>query len=215
MGEIINVVIADDHFLVREGVKKIVSEESIDIKVIKEATDAAELLKILSDSLPDIVILDITMPGRSGLNVLKDIKDLYPKLPVLILSMHPVDRYAIRVIKAGAAGYLTKSGVSDELIKAIRVIVNQKKQYISQNVGEQLAQQINMKEDRPLHENLSDREFEVLCMIANGKRISTIAEELSLSVPTVHTYRARVKEKMNMKSNVEIARYAIKNSLID
>ncbi|MEX0660650.1 MAG: response regulator transcription factor [Balneolaceae bacterium] len=215
MSKIINVVIADDHFLVREGVKKIVAEESIDIKVVQEATNAAELLKILSENLPDIVILDITMPGRSGLNVLKDIKGLYPKLPVLILSMHPVDRYAVRVIKAGAAGYLTKSGVSDELIKAIRVIVNQKKQYISQNVAEQLAQQLNVKGDLPLHESLSDREFEVLCMIANGKRISTIAEELSLSVPTVHTYRARVKEKMNMKSNVEIARYAIKNSLID
>lgn len=215
MSNIIKVVIADDHLLVREGVKKIVSEESIDIKVVKEATNGSELMEILSKELPDIVILDITMPGKSGLNVLKDIKDLYPKLPVLILSMHPVDRYAIRVIKADAAGYLTKSGVSEELIKAIRVIVNQEKQYISQTVAEELAQQINIKGDRPLHENLSDREFEVLCMIAYGKRISTIADELSLSVPTVHTYRARVKEKMNMKSNVEIARYAIKNSLID
>lgn len=212
---IIKVVIADDHFLVREGVKKILSEESIDIKVVKEATNAAELLQVLSEKYPDIVILDITMPGKSGLNVLKDIKDLYPKLPVLVLSMHPVDRYAIRVIKAGAAGYLTKSGVSDELIKAIRVIVKQKKQYISQTVAEQLARQINVKENRALHENLSDREYEVLCMIALGKSVTDIARELSLSVPTVHTYRARIKEKMNMKSNVEIARYAIKNSLID
>lgn len=215
MSNVIRVVIADDHLLVREGIKKIVSEESIDIKIVKEADSAAELLNILADNLPDIVILDITMPGRSGLQVLKDIKEQYPKLPVLVLSMHPVNRYAIRVIKAGAAGYLTKSGVSDELIKAIRVIVNQNKQYISQTVAEQLAQQINMKGDRPLHENLSDREFEVLCMIAHGKRISAIAEELSLSVPTVHTYRARLKDKMNMKSNVELARYAIKNSLID
>lgn len=215
MSDVIKVVIADDHLLVREGVKKILSEESIDIKVVKEATSASGLLAILSEQLPDIVILDITMPGKGGLNVLKDIKELYPKLPVLILSMHPVDRYAIRVIKAGAAGYLTKSGVSDELIKAIRVIVLQKRQYISQPVAEQFAQQINVKGDRPPHENLSDREYEVLCMIAHGKPISTIADELSLSVPTVNTYRARVKEKMNMNSNVEIARYAIKNSLID
>lgn len=211
----IKVIITDDHQLVREGLKKVVSQESIDIKVIKEATTAAELLNMLSVELPDIVILDIAMPGRSGLDVLKDIKDLYPKLPVLILSMHPEDRFATRAIKAGAAGYLTKTGISDELVKAIRVIVTQNKRYISPAVADQLAQQMDMNNDKPPHENLSDREYQILCMIAAGKKISIIAEELSLSIQTIHTYRARVKEKMNLKSNVELTRYAIKNGLID
>lgn len=211
----IKVIITDDHPLVREGLKKVVSQESIDIKVVNEASTAVELLNLLSKELPDVVVLDIAMPGRNGLDVLKEIKELYPKLPVLILSMHPEDRFATRAIKAGAAGYLTKAGVSDELVTAIRIIVTQNKRYISPAVAEQLANQMDMNNDKPLHENLSDREYQVLCMIASGKKISTIAEELSLSVQTIHTYRARIKDKMSMKSNVELTRYAIKNELID
>lgn len=215
MSNIIKVIVTDDHSLVREGLKKIVSQGSIDIRVVNETSTAAELLELLSRELPDIVILDITLPGRNGLDVLKEIKDLYPKLPVLILSMHPEDRFATRAIKAGAAGYLTKSGIADELIKAIRVIVTQNKRYISPLVAEQLAQQMDMNSEKLLHEKLSDREYQVLCMIASGKKISKIAEELSLSVQTIHTYRSRIKEKMNMNSNVELTRYAIQNELID
>lgn len=211
----IKVIVADDHELISEGLRKVVSEGSIDIKIVKEAQSAAELLDMLAEELPDLVILDISMPGRSGLDALGDIKDLYPKLPVLILTMHPEHRYATRAIKAGADGYLTKSGISDELITAIRLIVTNKKKYINPEVAEQLALQINVNTDQPLHEGLSDREFEVLCKIASGKKISAIAEELSLSVQTVHTYRTRVKEKMNMKSNVEFTRYALEHGLID
>lgn len=211
----IKVMITDDHPLVREGLKTVVTQETIDIKVIQEASNAAELLEMLSQELPDIVILDIAMPGRSGLDVLKDIKELYPKLPVLILSMHSEDRFAARAIKAGASGYLTKTGISDELVTAIKVIVTQNKRYISPSVAEQLAHQMDYSSDKSLHETLSDREFQILCMIASGKNISRIANELSLSVQTIHTYRSRLKEKMHMKSNVELTRYAIENGLID
>lgn len=211
----IKVMITDDHPLVREGLKTVVTQETIDIKVIQEASNAAELLNMLTKELPDIIILDIAMPGRSGLDVLKDIKDLYPKLPVLILSMHPEDRFAARAIKAGASGYLTKTGISDELVKAIKIIVLQKKRYISPAVAEQLAQQMDHSSEKSLHDTLSDREYQILCMIASGKNISRIANELSLSVQTIHTYRSRLKEKMSMKSNVELTRYAIENGLID
>lgn len=211
----IKVIITDDHPLVREGLKKVVEQGNIDIEVVKEASTAAELLNILSRELPDIVVLDIAMPGRSGLDVLKDIKERYPKLPVLILSMHPEDRFATRAIKSGASGYLTKTGISDELVTAIRVIVTQKKRYISPSVAEQLAQQMDNSSEKPLHETLSDREYQILCMIASGKKISKIAEELSLSVQTIHTYRARLKEKMNLKTNVELTRYALENQLVD
>ncbi len=211
----IKVIITDDHPLVREGLKKVVEQGNIDIEVVQEASNAAELLNMLSKDLPDIVVLDIAMPGRSGLDVLKDIKELYPKLPVLMLSMHPEDRFATRAIKAGASGYLTKTGISDELVTAIRVIVTQNKRYISPAVAEQLAQQMDISSEKTLHETLSDREYQILCMIASGKKISKIAEELSLSVQTIHTYRARLKEKMNLKTNVEFTRYALENHLID
>lgn len=211
----IRVMIADDHPLVREGLNKVLTKGTIDIAVVGEASNASELLNMLSKQRPDIVILDIAMPGRSGMDVLKDIKKLYPQLPVLMLSMHPEERFAVRALKAGASGYMTKTSISDDLVSAIRVIVQQKKRYISPEVGEQLAQQIDSNNKNTPHEMLSDREYEVLCMIASGKKVSTIAKELSLSVQTIHTYRARLKEKMNMKSNVELARYAIQQDLID
>lgn len=208
-------MIVDDHPLVREGLNKVLTKGTIDIAVVGEASNASELLNMLSKQRPDIVVLDIAMPGRSGMDVLKDIKKLYPQLPVLMLSMHPEERFAVRALKAGASGYMTKTSISDDLVSAIRVIVQQKKRYISPEVGEQLAQQIDSNNKNTPHEILSDREYEVLCMIASGKKVSTIAEELSLSVQTIHTYRARLKEKMNMKSNVELARYAIQQDLID
>lgn len=208
-------MITDDHQLVREGLKRIVKEDTQDIKVVQEASNAAELLQNLSKELPDIVVLDIAMPGRGGLDVLKDIKEYYPKLPVLVLSMHPEDRFAIRAIKAGASGYLTKTSIADELVKAIRIIVTRKKRYISPVVAEQLADQMDRNAEENVHETLSDREYQILCMIASGKTSSAIADELSLSVQTIHTYRARLKQKMNINSVVDLTRYAIKHNLID
>lgn len=211
----IRVMITDDHQLVREGLKRILEESSIDIKVVQEASDGFEALEQLSQELPDIVILDIGMPGRNGLDVLKDIRERHADLPVLMLSMHPEDRFAIRAIRAGASGYLTKSSVSEELVRAIRQIVRRGKRYISMNVADQMAQQMDRSVNKPIHETLSDREYQILCMIAEGKPSSEIAEELSLSVQTVHTYRSRLKRKMNMRSNVDLARYALLQNLVD
>jgi two-component system, NarL family, invasion response regulator UvrY len=211
----IEVLIADDHQLIREGLKKMISEYAVDIKVTREASDANELMESLAKKLPDIVLLDITMPGKNGLEVLKDLKVMYPKLPVLILSMHPEDRFAIRALKAGASGYFSKVNITEELVHAIRVIVTQKRRYISPAVADQLAQHIDSTGTKMLHEKLSDREYQVLCMIASGKKISDIAKTLSLSVQTIHTYRSRLKEKMDMKTDTELTKYAIQHNLID
>lgn len=211
----INVLIVDDHPLVREGLKKVVNQRTTNIQVVGEASDANELMDQLSKCSPDIVILDIAMPGKSGLDVLKEIKEFYPHLPVLILSMHPEDRFAIRALKAGASGYLTKSSISDQLVKAIKRIVTKKKKYISQSLAEELAERFDTHSEKPLHELLSDREYQILCMIASGKKVNEIANELSLSVQTVHTYRSRIKEKTGLNTNVEITRYALHNNLID
>lgn len=211
----INVIIADDHPLVREGLKKVVDQSTIDIKVVGEASDAHELMDLLAKCETDIVILDIAMPGKSGLDVLKEIKDFYADLPVLILSMHPEDRFAIRALKAGAAGYLNKSSISEQMVNAIRKIVIEKKRYISSNVAEQLAARVDLNSEKPLHDALSDREYQIMCMIGSGKKINEIAKELSLSVQTVHTYRSRIKEKMDLSSNVEITRYALQHNLVD
>lgn len=212
----IKILITDDHPLVREGIKKVVDQSTIDIEVAGEASDAHELLdKLREDDGVDIVILDIAMPGKSGLDVLKDIKDFHPDIPVLILSMHPEERFAIRALKAGASGYLNKSSISDQMVNAIRKIVVEKKRFISPNVAEQLAARVNLNHEKPLHESLSDREYQILCMIGSGKKVNEIAEELSISIQTVHTYRSRIKEKTNLNSNVEITRYALQHNLID
>lgn len=210
----IKIVIADDHPFIREGIKKVVNSNT-DLEVIGEAENGNELLDILEKKKPNIVILDITMPGQSGLELLKQINDLYPNLPVLILSIHSEERFAIRALKAGAYGYLTKTSISEELIKAIRKITTEKRKYITPEVAEQLAMQVDVNKDNPLHEELSDREFQVLCMIAKGMKVTDIAQEVSLSPQTIHTYRARIKEKLNLSSNVEMTRYAIDNNLIE
>jgi len=171
------------------------------------------VMNMLVDKMPDIIILDLTMPGRSGLDLLKDIKVLNPDLPVLILSIHPEERFAVRCIKAGADGYLCKSGIVNQLTRAVRRIIKENRKYITPEVAEQLAMQVN-NEGQPLHESLSDREFEVLCMIAEGKDVQYIAEKLSLSPNTVHTYRFRIKEKLNLSTNVDMTRYALQNKLI-
>ncbi|SMO68153.1 response regulator [Fodinibius sediminis] len=210
----INVVIADDHPLMREGIKKVLHKE-LGIKVIGESSNGKELLNILeSTPPPDLLILDISMPGKSGIDLIKDIKNLYPHLSILILSIHPAERFAIRVLKAGAEGYLCKSSISDKLVKAIKRIVQENRRYISDEVAEQMVLQIDQS-DQPLHEGLSDREFEVLCKIAEGKSVAEIAGELSLSTHTVHTYRSRIKNKMNLDTNVDMTRYAIRNNLVN
>lgn len=209
----IEVAIADDHPLVREGIKTVLQNE-IDIKLTAEASNGKELLTLLDEDQPDIVVVDITMPGKSGLELIKDIKELYPELPILVLSIHPPERFAVRALKAGAKGYLCKSGISDELVKAIRKIVSKKRRYISDEVAEQLANQMDQVNEGPLHDSLSDREFEIMCLIARGKEVSEIAESLSISPHTVHTYRTRIKEKMNLGSNVDMARYVMENELI-
>lgn len=208
----IRVCIADDHPLMREGIKNVIQNE-MDIDIVGESTNGNEVMDMLKDSSADILILDITMPGKSGLDLIKDVHSTYPHLPVLILSIHPADRFAIRSIKAGAMGYLCKSSISDKLIHAIRKIVVEKRKYISSEVAEQLAYQIDHGA-RPPHESLSDREFEIMCMIAGGKNVREIAEKLSISFHTVHTYRSRIKEKMNFSTNVEMAHYAIEHQLI-
>ncbi|SHF77115.1 two component transcriptional regulator, LuxR family [Fodinibius roseus] len=210
----IKVIITDDHPLIREGIKNVIQGEN-DIEVIGEAQNGQEVMELLRKEIPHILLLDITMPGKNGLDLLKQINELYPNMRVLMLSNHPEKRFAVRALKAGAYGYLNKLSYSDELIKAIRRITSQNRKYITDDVAEQLASQVDITNGSLVHEKLSDREFQVLCMIASGQSVSEIAEEFSLSPQTIHTYRTRIKEKMNLDSNVEMTRYAIENDLID
>jgi DNA-binding NarL/FixJ family response regulator len=209
----INIFIADDHALVREGVKKIINEET-DMKVTGETNNSLEIVDKIKAGEYDALVLDISMPGKSGLDILKEIKIVKPKLPVLILSMHPEDRFAIRALKAGAAGYLTKESVPEELVNAIHKIIGGRK-YISPFLAEKLASAIDSDSDRDPHENLSDREYQVMLMIASGKKVTEIGDELSLSIGTVNTYRTRIFEKMSFKSNIELTHYVIENKLLD
>lgn len=205
-------MIADDYPLIREGIKKVLDEE-IEIQLLEEIGSSENILTTLHNRFPDLVILDITMPGKQGLALLKKLKLCYPDLPVLIISIHPPERFAVRAFRAGAHGYLCKTSIPEELVKAIYRIVNRKKKYVTMEVAALLSEQIDFK-DGLLHDNLSDREYQVMCMIASGKEVKVIANELSLSPHTVHTYRTRIKEKMNLTSDVAIARYAINNSLV-
>jgi DNA-binding NarL/FixJ family response regulator len=208
----IKVIIVDDHPVVRRGLKQILQEEP-DVKVVGEAESAVEALKIIRTIDCDAVVLDISLPGASGVEILKQLKYEYKKLPVLILSVHPEEQYAVRVMKAGASGYLTKESAPDELVKAIRKIISGGK-YISSSLAERLITDIDAS-GKPRHEKLSDREFEIMRMIARGKAIKKIAEELYLSEKTVSTYRTRLLEKMKMTTNAEIIGYALKNKLIE
>ena len=207
------ILIADDHAIVREGLKQIVAEEQ-DMVVLSEAENVEKLMKLLEENFFNIIVLDINMPGKSGLDALKDIKQFYPDLPVLILSMYNEDLYGIRALKAGASGYLKKASAPDELVSAIRKIVTGKK-YISPVLAEKLADTLTHSKGEALHENLSDREYEIMCSIAIGKSAEEIANELSLSINTVYSYRNRILEKMSMKSNVELTQYALQNKLIE
>lgn len=209
----IKIIIADDHAIVREGLKQIIAETS-DMEVADEASTGHEVLDRVRDNEYAVVVLDISMPGGDGLNILKQIKRERPKLSVLVLSMHPEEQYAVRVLKAGAAGYLTKESAPDELIMAIRRVARGGK-YVSSTLAEKLAFDLEHDTMQPLHEKLSDREYQVMCMIAVGKRAKEIAEELCLSIKTISTYRSRILEKMDMKNNAELTHYAIKEGLVE
>ena len=209
----IKIIIADDHAIVRRGLKQILSD-TYDIKVVDEATSGEELLSKIRDKDYDIVVLDISLPGQSGLDTLKQLKVEYPDLSVLILSMYAEEQYAVRALKAGASGYLTKESAPDELIKAIRKIYGHGK-YISAALAESLIFELHQDIKAPRHKALSDREYEVLCLIGAGKTVTEIADKLCLSVKTVSTYRTRIIEKMNMKNNAELIRYTIKTKLVD
>lgn len=208
----IRILIGDDHAVVRRGLKVIIDEQP-DMKVTAEAGDANEVLQKARLGELDLVILDISLPGRSGLDALKELKKEFPKLPVLILSVHPEDQYAIRSLMAGASGYLTKESAPQELLSAIRKTLSGGK-YISPVLAEKLAGVLHVDLKGEPHESLSDREYEVFRMIGSGKSVSQIAETLKLSVKTVSTYRARVMEKMKMETNADLIRYALENKLV-
>jgi two-component system invasion response regulator UvrY len=208
----VQILIADDHPIVRMGLRQILEETmgSIDVD---EAENGQSALDKAAKQHYDIMLLDIAMPGLNGLDALKLLRTQCPKLPVLMLSMYPEDLYAVRALRAGAAGYLTKSSAPDELFSAIEKILSGKK-FVSASLAERLALELEGNNRERPHENLSDREYQVMLLIASGKTISDIAQDLSLSVKTVSTYRTRILEKMNMKSNAELIHYALKSGLI-
>ncbi|THC39979.1 response regulator transcription factor [Massilia sp. Mn16-1_5] len=209
----IRVFIADDHAIVREGLKQILAEQR-DIVVAGEAENGLDAIKLFRKSRCHVMLLDISMPDRNGIEVLKQIKQERPELAVLMLSMHREDQYAIRALKAGAAGYLTKQSAPRELVTAIRQVASGQK-YVSATLAQALASQVGADHEAPPHDSLSDREFQTLTMIASGKTVSEIARELSLSVKTVSEYRARLLAKMNLKTSAELTHYAIRNQLVE
>ena len=209
----LKILVADDHTIVREGLKQILAEVP-DMIVAGEASDGSEALHKVRKDHYDLVLLDIAMPGIGGLDVLKQLKAEKPDLPVLMLSMYPEEQYAVRTLKAGASGYLTKESASDELIAAIRKVSRGGK-YVTSSLAEKLASCLDTYSDKPVHERLSDREYQVVRMIASGKTVTEIADELSLSVKTISTNRSRALIKMGMKTNAELTHYAIKHGLVE
>ncbi len=207
-----NILLADDHSIVRRGLKEILLEE-FPTANFEEVADGQELIRKIRQSKFDIIISDVSMPIKNGLEALKIIKSEFPSLPVLILSIHPEEIYAIRVLKAGASGYMTKESATEELVQAVRTIMNGRK-YITHSLAEKMASSLDYDIKKHPHELLSDRELDVMKMIASGKTVSDIAAQLSLSVNTISTYRARVMDKMKLKSNSELTFYAISNNLI-
>jgi two-component system invasion response regulator UvrY len=206
------IVIVDDHAIVRRGLRQILAD-SPDLVVTAECSNGQELLRFLEKDECDVVLLDISMPGRNGLDIFSQMKVQNPLLPVLILTMHPEEQYAVRALKAGAAGYITKESAPDELVTAIRK-VSQGGRYVSSSLAEKLAIALGKNGEKAPHELLSDREYQIMCMIASGKTVKSIADELSLSVKTISTYRSRILAKMRLKNNAELFSYAIRNSLV-
>ena len=209
----INILLVDDHVIVREGLRRII-DDTPGMEVIAEAGNGQDALNYVWKNKYDLIILDISMPGKNGLEILKEIKSHDRDLPVLMLSMHAENQYAMRTLKAGASGYLTKDTAGSQLVKAIRKVIKGKK-YISPEVAELLAVDIFHEGDKELHEYLSDREFQVMVLVASGKSIVEISKELSLSDKTISTYRTRILTKMGMHSNAEIIYYSIDHKLIN
>lgn len=209
----IRILIADDHSIVREGLKQIVAE-SAEMVVEGEAVNGQQVLDLVQKGDYDLILLDIAMPGRGGIDTLKQLKIDKPEIPVLILSMHPEDQYAVRAIKAGASGYLTKESAPEELIGAIKKVARGGK-YVSADLAEKLVEQLGKESEKLDHTILSDREYQVMIMIASGKTVTEIGDELSLSVKTISTNRGRALKKMGMKNNAEFTYYAIKQGLVD
>lgn len=210
----IKILIADDHAVVRQGLKQIITDQS-DMRVCGEAENSEEILRLVRAEIYDVIVLDITMPGgKSGLDLLPEIKELQPSVKILILSMHAEEQFAVRALKSGASGYITKQSAPTELIRAIRKVKSGGK-YISQSIAEQLAFFYSDDVETPPHERLSDREFQVMRMIAEGKNLREIGEELNISEKTVGTYRVRILEKMQMTRNAELIRYAVQKKIIE
>lgn len=209
----VNIIIVDDHAILRAGLKQVLSEDA-QFNVIAEGGTAAEAIQLTRTTQADVLLLDITLPDRSGIEALQLIKKNHPNLAVLMLSMHREDQYALRALKAGASGYLCKQSASDELVDAVAMLAKGKK-YISSTVAEILANQVSGETEKPLHETLSNREYETLMLIASGLSVSEIADKLSLSVKTISMYRSRLLEKMQLKHNADITHYVIKNKLAE
>ena len=212
-GKKIRILIVDDHAIIREGLMRIIQSEK-DMEVAGSVKNASEAINELSGHPVDVVILDVNMPGRSGLDIIKDIKKLQPKAAVLMLSMYSEERFAIRALKAGASGYLTKDMATEEVITAIRII-HSGRRYITATLAESMANNLQETSEKNPHDCLSDREFEVMCMIGAGKSVNEIAEVLSLSSRTVSTYRSRILIKMNLPNTSRIMQYAISKGLVD
>jgi len=213
MANKIRVLIADDHAIIRHGLKQILSETE-DLVLAGEADGGVSAMQLLRTLECDVVLMDVSMPDRNGIDTLKLVKKEFPRLPVLILSMHPEEQYAVRALRAGAAGYLSKQAAPEQLVTALRQVASGKK-YVSAEVAEELANAIGEDLDRPPHEKLSDREYQTLCMIASGRTLTQIAEQLNLSVKTVSVYRARLLEKMRLHNNAELTHYGLKHGLVD
>ena len=209
----IKIFIADDHAIIRRGLKQIISETS-DMLIAAEAEKGDELLSKVFQEHYDVVLLDISMPGTSGLEVLKQLKKRRPKLPVLMLSIYPEDQYAMRALKAGASGYITKESAPEELIAAIRKISKGGK-YVSSSLAERIIFELDVYDEKPSHMTLSDREYQVMCMFASGKKVKEIADALTLSIQTISTYRTRILEKMKLHGIGDLIRYAVKRRLVE
>jgi DNA-binding NarL/FixJ family response regulator len=209
----LRVLIADDHAVVRQGLRQILGGIP-ELGTVGEADNGQDTLDMVRAEPWDVLVLDMSMPGRGGLDILRDVRRERPQTRVLVLSMHPEDQFAVRMLKAGASGYMTKESAPEELVAAVRKIITGGK-YVSATLAEKLAFDVDRDNDRPLHESLSDREFQVLRMLASGRTVQQIADELILSAKTISTYRARVLEKLKMKTNAELIYYAIQNRLVE
>jgi len=209
----IKILVVDDHAIVRDGLKRLLVDTP-DMVVADEASNGEEVINKVGNNDYDLVLLDISLPGRDGLDVLKQLKCTNPQIPVLILSMYPEEHYAVRSLRAGASGYLTKQNSSDELIGAIRKVA-QGRRYITLSLAEKLAFELGVDVRKLPHEKLSDREYQVMCMFGSGKTVKEIAETLSLSIRTISTHRAHILKKMEMKNNAQLTYYAIKNALVE